>query len=182
MSETSTTPRPPAASGGRLDARAILDLLPHRHPMLLVDRVESIEPGQRIVAVKCVTANEPIFQGHFPGNPIFPGVLLVEAMAQTAGLLAARTPDGGGADGTHSVALLGIDGARFRKPVVPGDRLDITAEVVQRRGHIWKVAGTIRVEGKKVAEAMLLVGLVELGAGDGVPAQGVAGGGTEPGP
>lgn len=159
------------SASGRLDARAILTILPHRHPMLLVDRVESIEPGQKIVAVKCVAANEPVFQGHFPGNPVFPGVLLVEVMAQTAGLLAARTPEvGGRADATRSVALLGIDGARFRRPVVPGDRLEVTVEVVQRRGHIWKVAGTIRVEGAKAAEAMLLVGLVDLGASSSDPA------------
>lgn len=144
-----------------MDVREILRILPHRYPMLLVDRVESVEPGQRIVAIKCVTANEPFFPGHFPDQPVFPGVLLVEVMAQTAGLLAARSADFG-APG-KSVALLGVDGARFRKPVVPGDRLEVTVAVVQRRGNIWKVAGTIRVEGAKVAEAVLLVGLVDLG-------------------
>lgn len=146
-----------------LEAREILQLLPHRHPMLLVDRVVAVEPGERIVAVKCVTANEPFFPGHFPGNPIFPGVLLVELMAQVAGILAARSPQpGASADAGKSVALLGIDGARFRRPVVPGDRLDVTVEVVQRRGDVWKVAGTIRVDGAKAAEAVLLVGLVDL--------------------
>lgn len=154
-----TSPAREARSGG-MDAAEILRVLPHRHPMLLVDRVESIEPGQRIVAIKCVTANEPFFPGHFPGNPVFPGVLLVEVMAQTAGLLAARSEELDGPE--RSVALLGIDGARFRRPVVPGDRLEVTVQVVQRRGTIWKVAGTIRVEGAKAAEAVLLVGLVEL--------------------
>jgi 3-hydroxyacyl-[acyl-carrier-protein] dehydratase len=150
----------------RLETRDILELLPHRHPMLLVDRVESIEPGKKIVAVKCVTADEPFFPGHFPGNPVFPGVLLCEVIAQTAGLLAAKTPpDEGAKAGGSSVALLGIDGARFRRPVVPGDRLEVTVEVTQRRGHIWKVAGTIRVEGVKAAEAELMVGLVDLGGG-----------------
>jgi 3-hydroxyacyl-[acyl-carrier-protein] dehydratase len=147
----------------RIEAHEVLRLLPHRHPMLLVDRVQSLEPGQRIVAVKCVTANEPFFPGHFPDNPVFPGVLLVEVMAQTAGILAARSQDPAPpAGGGKSVALLGIDGARFRRPVVPGDRLDVTVEVMQRRGNVWKVAGTIRVDGAKAAEAVLLVGLVEL--------------------
>jgi 3-hydroxyacyl-[acyl-carrier-protein] dehydratase len=146
---------------GRMDPRQVRAVLPHRFPMLLVDRVESIVPGERIVAIKCVTANEPFFPGHFPDNPVFPGVLLVEVMAQAAGLLAARSEDLQGAG--KSVALLGVDGARFRRPVVPGDRLEITVEVKHRRGSIWKVAGTIRVEGIKAAEAELLVGLVTLG-------------------
>jgi 3-hydroxyacyl-[acyl-carrier-protein] dehydratase len=146
---------------GAMDNREILAILPHRHPMLLVDRVVALVPGERVVAIKCVTANEPFFPGHFPGNPVFPGVLLVEVMAQTAGLLAARTESLQASE--RSVALLGIDGARFRRPVVPGDRLEVTVEVVQRRGSVWKVAGTIRVEGAKAAEAVLLVGLVSLG-------------------
>ena len=149
----------PTLVGERMHAREIMQVLPHRYPMLLVDRVESVEPGRRLHAVKCVTANEPIFAGHFPGVPIFPGVLLVEAMAQAAGLLAYRS---GGLDTAgKSLYLLGIDGARFRRPVVPGDRLDIDVEVIQRRAAVWKVAGTVRVEGAKAAEAVLLVGLVE---------------------
>jgi len=149
----------PIGLGGEMQTREILQVLPHRYPMLLVDRVESVEPGRRLRAIKCVTANEPVFTGHFPGAPIFPGVLLVEAMAQAAGLLAFRS---GGLDvAGKSLYLLGVDGARFRRPVVPGDRLEIDVEVVQRRASVWKVAGTVRVEGNKAAEAVLLVGLVD---------------------
>ena len=146
-----------AAAG--MDIAEIMQVLPHRHPMLLVDRVLSVEPGRSLVAVKCVTVNEPFFPGHFPAQPIVPGVLLVEAMAQAAGLLAYRSEPFDPAGKT--LMLLGVDGARFRRPVVPGDRVQLTLEVKQRRGTIWKVQGVASVDGQRAAEAEILVGLVD---------------------
>ncbi|MBI2898181.1 MAG: 3-hydroxyacyl-ACP dehydratase FabZ [Deltaproteobacteria bacterium] len=138
-----------------MDASAILEALPHRHPMLLVDRVVSVEPGKRLVAIKCVTIDEPVFAGHFPGRPIFPGVLIVEAMAQAAGLLAGSSGMAGGPN--KVMLLLGIDRARFRRPVVPGDRMEIEVRTLQQRGSVFKLAGTARVDGQVAAEAELLV-------------------------
>lgn len=138
---------------GALDIRAISRMLPHRYPFLLVDRVEGIEVGKKVVAVKNVTANEPFFPGHFPGNPIMPGVLIVEAMAQAAAILGVAThpeyQDGG-------VLLMGLDKVRFRRPVVPGDTLNIEINVDRVRGAIWKLMGVARVAGAKVAEAEIL--------------------------
>jgi 3-hydroxyacyl-[acyl-carrier-protein] dehydratase len=140
---------------GALSAQQILRILPHRYPMLLIDRVLAVEPGKRLSAVKCVSMNEPFFPGHFPEGPIMPGVLIVEAMAQAAGILAhASEPF----DPSAKVLLfLGIDGARFRRPVVPGDRLEITVELLHSRRGVWKVDGQATVEGRRVAEAQLLV-------------------------
>jgi beta-hydroxyacyl-ACP dehydratase FabZ len=134
------------------DIRQIMKKLPHRFPFLLIDRVVSVE-GRKMVAIKNVTINEPFFQGHFPGYPIMPGVLIVEAMAQAGGLLAMHQQ---GEDlGDRQVFFMTIDSARFRRPVVPGDQLRFEIEIEQRRGTIWRVFGKAYVEDALVADAQL---------------------------
>jgi beta-hydroxyacyl-ACP dehydratase FabZ len=136
----------------------ILKILPHRYPMLLVDRVVEIEDGKRIVGIKNVTANEQFFQGHFPGAPVMPGVLIVEAMAQCSAVLILR----GIPDRDEKLFLFGgVDKARFRKPVIPGDQLRMECEVLQRRSNTVKVKGTATVDGNIVAEAEMLSIMVE---------------------
>ena len=126
-------------------------LLPHRYPFLLVDRVVELDPGKRLVAIKNVTANEPFFVGHFPGAPVMPGVLIVEAMAQTAAVLVVSTY-GQSSEG-KLVYFMSIDDVRFRRPVFPGDRLELHVEKVQSRASVWKFAGKAIVDGKVMAEA-----------------------------
>jgi beta-hydroxyacyl-ACP dehydratase FabZ len=134
------------------DIRKIMDKLPHRYPFLLIDRVISVD-GNKMVAIKNVSINEPFFQGHFPGYPIMPGVLIVEAMAQAGGLLAMHQQ---GEDlGNRQVFFMTIDSARFRRPVVPGDQLRFEIEIEQRRGTIWRVFGKAYVEDTLVADAQL---------------------------
>jgi 3-hydroxyacyl-[acyl-carrier-protein] dehydratase len=142
-----------------MDVNAIEAILPHRYPFLLVDRVVSMEPMKTLVAVKCVTVNEPFFAGHFPGHPVMPGVLILEALAQAAALLAkgSMTEE----PGDKVTYLMGIDNARFRKPVVPGDRIELHVEVVKRKGDIWKEKGTAKVDGETVAEAEFMAILVD---------------------
>jgi 3-hydroxyacyl-[acyl-carrier-protein] dehydratase len=135
---------------GPLDIRRVMAALPHRYPMLLVDRVEELVPHERIVAIKAVTINEPFFQGHFPSRPIMPGVLLVEAMAQASGILAVESL--GVANSGKLVYFMAIDGAKFRKPVEPGVLLRIEVKLVQDRGSVCKFAGKCLVDGKVVAE------------------------------
>jgi len=136
----------------------IMKILPHRYPMLLVDRVLEIDPGKRIVCIKNVTANEQFFQGHFPGAPVMPGVLIVEAMAQCGALLILRDIP----DREKKLFLFGgVDKARFRKPVVPGDQLRMVCEIVQRRSNSVKLRGTATVDGELVAEAEMLSVMVE---------------------
>jgi beta-hydroxyacyl-ACP dehydratase FabZ len=137
----------------------IMKLLPHRYPMLLVDRILEIhEDGKRIVGLKNVSANEQFFQGHFPGAPVMPGVLIVEAMAQCAAVLFLREIE----DRDRKLFLFGgVDKARFRKPVVPGDQLILECEVLQRRASTVKVKGIARVNDNVVAEAELLSVMVE---------------------
>lgn len=133
----------------------IMSLLPHRYPFLLIDRVLEFEPEKRIVAIKNVTINEPFFSGHFPGKPIMPGVLIVEAMAQAGGVLAFKSfPSAQG-----NVFFMGIDNARFRKPVVPGDQLRMVVEVAKHRREIWIFEGSAFVDDHKVAEARLMATL-----------------------
>ncbi len=132
----------------------IQKVLPHRFPFLLVDRVTEVEPDKKLVAYKNVTVNEEFFQGHFPGHPVMPGVLILEALAQACALLAYRSKNTTAAE--HGVYLMGIDGAKFRKPVVPGDRLVLTAEVIRQKGPVWKQRGTATVDGELVAEAEFL--------------------------
>jgi 3-hydroxyacyl-[acyl-carrier-protein] dehydratase len=132
----------------------IMKILPHAFPFLLVDRIVEIELGKRIVGIKNVTYNEPFFPGHFPGRPIMPGVLIVEAMAQTAGVLAFKSmPE---EEQGRPVYFLGIDNVRFRKPVVPGDQLHLELEITKHRQAIWGFKGKASVDGKLVAEAGLL--------------------------
>lgn len=139
-----------------LDLQRILVYLPHRYPFLLIDRVLEHTPGGEIVAIKNVTCNEPFFQGHFPGRPIMPGVLIIEALAQAAGVLAFRTA---GVEPTeHSTFyFVGIDKARFRAPVVPGDQLVLKARVERRIKTIWRFAAEASVDGKTVASAEIMV-------------------------
>ena len=134
-----------------MDINEIMKYLPHRYPFLMLDRVESVDPGKQIVAVKNVSINEPFFQGHFPSEPVMPGVLIVEAMAQTAAVLVMSSL-GQEADG-KLVYFMSIDGVRFRRPVVPGDRLELHVEKIQSRANVWKFAGKGIVEGKVAAEA-----------------------------
>ena len=141
----------PASAGGPLDIGRIMAALPHRYPMLLVDRVEALVPDVSIDAIKAVTINEGFFQGHFPGRPIMPGVLIVEALAQAAGILAVESL---GLAGTGKlVYFMAIDGAKFRKPVEPGVLLHLNAVFVQKRSSVCKFAGVARIDGKVVAEA-----------------------------
>ncbi len=126
-------------------------LIPHRYPFLMVDRLVDIVPGERAVGIKNVTINEPYFVGHFPERPIMPGVLIVEAMAQTAGTLVAHTL--GSRDKERQVFFMSIENARFRKPVVPGDSVRLHVEKKQSRGGVWKFSGEARVDGVVVAEA-----------------------------
>jgi 3-hydroxyacyl-[acyl-carrier-protein] dehydratase len=139
-----------------MDVVAIERLLPHRYPFLLVDRVVEID-DDRIVALKNVTINEPFFQGHFPGHPIMPGVLLIEAMAQAGGILAMRTlTRAGAAPADHVVYFMAIDKAKFRKPVVPGDQVRLEVVPLRKGGAIWKMAGKALVDGAVAAEAEFL--------------------------
>jgi beta-hydroxyacyl-ACP dehydratase FabZ len=143
-----------------MDIRKILDSLPHRYPFLLVDRVLEMEREKRIVAIKNVTMNEPFFQGHFPGAPVMPGVLIVEAMAQAGAVLLLH--DLPGRDG-KLVYFTGIDGARFRRAVVPGDQLRLTMEVLNLRARTCKMRGKAEVDGQLVSEAEILSAMVDRG-------------------
>ena len=136
---------------GPLDIRRVMAALPHRFPMLLVDRVEELVVDERIVATKAVTINEPFFAGHFPGRPIMPGVLIVEALAQAAGVLAVESL--GLAGSGKLVYFMAIDGAKFRTPVEPGVLLSLEVEFVQKRTSVCKFAGRALVGGKLAAEA-----------------------------
>ena len=139
------------AAIGPLDVRRVMAALPHRFPMLLVDRVEELIPDQRIIATKAVTINEPFFAGHFPDRPIMPGVLIVEALAQAAGVLAVESL---GLAGTGKlVYFMAIDGAKFRAPVEPGVLLRLEVEFVQKRATVCKFAGRAMVGDKLAAEA-----------------------------
>ncbi|GAA6184146.1 MULTISPECIES: 3-hydroxyacyl-ACP dehydratase FabZ [Alteromonadaceae] len=135
-----------------IEIEEIMELLPHRYPFLLIDRVTEYVLGETIKAYKNVTFNEPCFTGHFPGKPIFPGVLILEAMAQAAGILGFKTA--GNSDELYLYA--GIDNARFKRPVVPGDRLDFDVCVVKEKRGIWKFKGVASVDGQEacVAEFM----------------------------
>ena len=134
-----------------VDIKRILQMIPHRYPMLMVDRVIDIQLDQSAVGIKNVSINEPFFQGHFPSEPVMPGVLVIEALAQTACVLVVAT-FGGNSEG-KLVYFMSIDGVRFRRPVVPGDRLELHVVKVQRRGSVWKFSGKATVDGKVAAEA-----------------------------
>ena len=142
---------PDSAAIGPLDIKRVMAALPHRYPMLLVDRVESLDPDKGIVAIKAVTINEPFFQGHFPARPIMPGVLIVEALAQAAGILAVEAF--GLAGSGKLVYFMAIEGAKFRQPVEPGVLLKLEVHFVQKRSSVCKFAGRASVDGKLAAEA-----------------------------
>ena len=135
-----------------LDVTEIMKLLPHRYPFLLVDRVTEMDPGKKIVGLKNVTMNEPFFPGHFPGHPVMPGVLIVEAMAQVAAILVYASSDDNKGKITYFV---GIDNTKFRKPVVPGDQLRLELEVIGIRRGIYTFSGKAYVDGKLVTESEL---------------------------
>lgn len=144
-----------------LDIHAILEHLPHRYPLLLVDRVVELELGRRIVAIKNVTINEPHFLGHFPHYPVMPGVLQIEALAQAAGILSFQTM-GRTSDASSVYYFVGIDSARFKRPVVPGDQLRLEVEIVRIARSIWKYSGKATVDGQVAAEAELMCTLREI--------------------
>lgn len=139
------------AAAEAYDIRKVLAALPHRYPLLLVDRVRSIELGERIHAVKAVTFNEDFFQGHFPGAPIMPGVLQIEALAQAAAILGIETLELAGTG--KLVYFMGIENAKFRAPVTPGCLLDLEVEFLQKRSRVYKFKGKASVEGKTTSEA-----------------------------
>ena len=133
-----------------IEVDEIMQMIPHRYPFLLIDRVKNVVFDTSAVGIKNVTVNEPFFQGHFPGHPIMPGVLLIEAMAQTSAVLVIKTT---GKVAGSVVYFMTIDNARFRKPVRPGDQVKLHVEKVRNRGNVWKFKGEARVDGKLMAEA-----------------------------
>ena len=136
------------------DIQKIMQYLPHRYPFLLIDRVNEVVPGEKVTALKNVTINEPFFQGHFPGVPVMPGVIILEAMGQAGGVLAYESLNEHRQD--NLVFLTGIDKARFRKPVVPGDQLIFELKLLKKRSKLVRMAGVATVDGEKVAEAELM--------------------------
>jgi 3-hydroxyacyl-[acyl-carrier-protein] dehydratase len=140
-----------------IDVREIMQIMPHRYPFLLVDRIESLKEGEEIVGIKNVTINEPFFAGHFPGNPIMPGVLIIEAMAQVGGVLAFHSSPKEWAGSL--VYFMGIDKVRFRKPVVPGDQLRLKLTTIRQKQRVFKMRGEAYVENTLVAEAELMAAI-----------------------
>jgi 3-hydroxyacyl-[acyl-carrier-protein] dehydratase len=134
-----------------IDIKEIVERIPHRYPFLLIDRAEDYRPNKSLVGVKCVTINEPFFEGHFPGYPVMPGVLIIESMAQTGALLMSKTQNMDTEGKT--IFFLSVDDCRFRSPVRPGDVLKLHVEVIRERGKLFKFKGVAKVEGKVVAEA-----------------------------
>jgi beta-hydroxyacyl-ACP dehydratase FabZ len=148
----------------KIDLQGIMDLLPHRYPLLLVDRILDYEPRAWVRGLKNVSFNEAVFQGHFPSRPVLPGVYIVEAMAQTGGCLLMQEFE----DRARKVIyFMGIDAVKFRKPVVPGDQLIMEVKVVQLKGRICKMRGEAFVDGQKVAEAEFRSMLMDLAEGEG---------------
>ncbi len=142
-----------------INIEQIIKSIPHRYPFLLVDKVIAMEPRKSAIGVKNVTFNEPHFMGHFPDKPIMPGVLIIEAMAQTAAIMVINSLDVDPRD--KLVYFMSIDNAKFRKPVVPGDVLELHIEVIQNRSNVWKLSAIAKVEGVKVAEAEISAMIVD---------------------
>ena len=151
----------PHAQGGlaNIDIAEILNRIPHRYPFLLVDRAEDYRPHQSIVGIKCVTINEPFFQGHFPGNPVMPGVLIIEALAQTGAVLMSKSLEVDTEGKT--IFFMSVDNARFRHPVRPGDVIRMEVEVVRARSSIFKFKGVAKIGDKVAAEAEFAAMVVE---------------------
>ena len=149
----------PAVEEGVIDIQEILQRLPHRPPFLLIDRAENFVPNTSITGIKMVTVNEPFFAGHFPGAPVMPGVLIIEAMAQAGGLLMSKTWDVDTSD--KIILFMSVDNCRFRSPVRPGDELRLEVEVARARGDIVKFKGRGMVRGKVAAEAEFAAMMVE---------------------
>ena len=148
-----------ATSGGdKIDYAEVMRRLPHRYPFLLIDKVVQIELNRRAVGVRNVSISEPVFQGHFPGVPVFPGVMIVEAMAQTGALLMSKTLDVAVAD--KVIMFMSIDGVRFRKPARPGDQLRMEVKVIKARGDAYKFRGETFIDGKLAAEAEFMAMVV----------------------
>lgn len=143
----------------QINIEKILKSLPHRYPLLLVDKVIEIIPNKKITAIKNVTFNEPHFLGHFPDHPIMPGVLIIEALAQAGALMVTCAENFRAED--KLVYFMSIDGAKFRKPVVPGDVLELHIEAIQNRGNVWKLSAQAKVDGVKVSEALLSAMIVD---------------------
>jgi 3-hydroxyacyl-[acyl-carrier-protein] dehydratase len=144
---------------GTIDIGRIVQMIPHRYPFLLVDRVVELRKNESAIGIKNVSINEQFFQGHFPGMPVMPGVLIIESMAQTAAVLVVQTL--GPAFEGKKVYFMSIDRARFRKPVVPGDRMEVHVRKEQNRGPVWKFSGESKVDGKLVAEATFAAMIID---------------------
>lgn len=150
------------AKGKTIDSNRIMKMIPHRYPILLVDRVLEVDPGESIIGLKNVTMNEPHFQGHFPGFPVMPGVLIIEAMAQTSALMVVEMMSEEEA-ARKLVYFMSIDSAKFRKPVVPGDSLHLHVKKIQSRGNVWKFSGEAKVDGVLCAEATFAAMIADKG-------------------
>lgn len=164
-----TKPKAVSKTDTTIDIAGIMSKIPHRYPMLLIDRVIDVVMGESCTGIKNVTANEPCFQGHFPGHPIMPGVLIIEAMAQTSATLVVHSMEDVSCE-THVVYFMTIDSARFRKPVVPGDQMHIKVKKERQRGHVWKFRGEAYVDGVLCAEAVYTAMLVPNDEGQTAPA------------
>ncbi|MDE2007175.1 MAG: 3-hydroxyacyl-ACP dehydratase FabZ [Rhodospirillales bacterium] len=156
------TETPPPEAGEVIDIARIQQAIPHRYPFLLIDRVVELLRGRSAIGIKNVSVNEGFFQGHFPNHPVMPGVLIIESMAQTAAVLVVETlgPDAAG----RVVYFMSVEGAKFRRPVVPGDQLRVHVEVQRSRGMVWKFHGIARVDGAVVAEATYAAMIMERAA------------------
>jgi 3-hydroxyacyl-[acyl-carrier-protein] dehydratase len=155
----STLNHPAAAAATTVESEELLTLLPHRHPFLLIDRLEDIVLGQSCTGIKAVTVGEHYFVGHFPGRPIMPGVLIIEAMAQTAGALVVKSM--GGRPGNKMVYFMSVENAKFRRPVLPGSLLRLPVKKDRNRGEVWRFSGKALVDGQVMAEAVFTAMVVD---------------------